>query len=415
MEEWLVPTRLDAETNVYLEISTTVPSLEDHDWVWKLKLTVKQSQPLSPLVEQAVTMSGKSVWSAMVESGLSWDTALTHLATLDRPVLTHASSCCLCVGRDYSDSLPTDEFTYKVDILISDSTNCAALKKVTVSAASAMDASTTVTGLLQWLSVSPFSAVLSSTDNAATPPKVDVTIKAFAAQPRLVLTPWNSDSANTNMPLLSLEQSSNISTLRLHFLSLDDRTAVSYVQGIQPRHLHLVQCSTTTTTVYQALLSLSSLMSLTVSCTLLELAVLAPSLGKDCVVPDIGLSVHCMLDTSIDSSPFAAFCLSMYDNATLQRLSLQYLDLTDDAWFALLGSLRGIATLTELNLGFTDAFVDTVRRLTPERRTERSRAMQELVESCPALHTVTWPACQHDAVVVAEIEDTCRHRRHVAC
>jgi hypothetical protein len=403
MEEWLVPTRLlDAETNVYMEIATTtVPSMEDHDWVWKLQ---QQRQTMSHLTEHETT--SESVWSSMVKSGLSWESALAHLATLDRPVLIpDASTCCLCVGRDLSDSLPT-ELTYKVDILVSDFSANAA-KKVTVSAASALDASMTVTGLLQWFSVSPCSA--STTEKA-----LDVTIKAFAAQPRLVLAPWNNDSAMGSS--LQMEQSSNISTLRLHFVSMDSDTAVSYVQGIRPCHLHLVQCSTTTTsTVYQALLSQQSLVSLTVSCTLLELALLAPSLGKDCVVPDIGLSVHCMLDTSIESSPFAAFCQSMYDNTTLTRLSLQYLDLTDDAWYVLLDSLGGIETLTELNLGFTDAFVDAVRRLTPERRTERSGTLLRLVESCPLLHTVTWPACQHDAEVVAKIQDICRQRsrKHV--
>jgi hypothetical protein len=400
MEEWLVPARLDAETKVYMDIATaTVPSMEDHEWVWKLK----QRNTTSPLTQ--------SVWSGMVESGLSWDTALAHLATLDRPIMIHtSSSCCLCVGRDYADSLPT-ELTYKVDIIIGSSDFSNAAKKVTVSAASAMDASTTVTGLLQWLSVSS-SAVLSSTDEAAataTTPQLDVTIKAFAAQPRLVLAPWNSDQSAA-VELSLVEQSSNISTLRMHFLSLDSDTAFSYVENIRPRHLHLVQCSTTTTTVYQALLSSLQLVSLTVSCTLLELALLAPSLGKDCVVPDIAISVHCMLDTSIGSSPFAAFCGALYENITLQRLSLQYLDLTDQAWYDLLSVLHGYETLSELIFGFTDAFVDNVRRLTPERRTERSRAVLQLVESCPALHTVTWPACQHDATVTVEIAEICRQR-----
>ena len=61
------------------------------------------------------------------------------------------------------------------------------------------------------------------------------------------------------------------------------------------------------------------------------------------------------------------------------------------------------SSLETLELAFTDNFVDAHRRLTPERRTVRTRAAVELAansSSTSALQRIDWPVFQQDKALM---------------
>ena len=83
---------------------------------------------------------------------------------------------------------------------------------------------------------------------------------------------------------------------------------------------------------------------------------------------------------------------------------LQYLEITDAAWDQLLTALQSHSSLQSSTCRYTDNFVDGHRRLTPERRTARTRAVLALVQVTPNLRHVEWPTFQQDETVLLEID-----------
>jgi hypothetical protein len=378
MEEWFVEAPSEKEN-------------EESDTVWTLR-------------------GGKSMPDLMVQT--AWVDFFAFLDDCESPVLllTDNSDCCLTAANVD----PLEEYEYHLDLIIvvqqaseePETCTTPTSYKVRISGAEASSTAVTLAGLLRWIS----SSSSSSAAAAAVPKGLDVTLKAFATQPRQALPRllencWPIvDSEKESVSVLSNNNNNNIQWLRLHFCAVEQGGLGlrMLMQGIP--NVEFVQCTVdgwddvlvTTTTQLQ---------TLTVSCNMPEFAKLADSIGNsgsNCTITQLNLLLHFWLQ----GPPLEAFCRAVKDNklSTLTKLTIRYLDVSDAGWMLLTQSLHQHPTLQSLSLTFTDNFVDNYRRLTPERRTERTQAVLDLVRACTSLREVTWPAFQKDESLVPDIE-----------
>ena len=264
----------------------------------------------------------------------------------------------------------------------------------TLPMAGAVDAESiaeTLSLLLQWL------AANNSNDNNS---HYDVTLKAFATQPRQPLPRMSSSGSS-----ITSHSSSRIRDLRLHFVAVAPDTFTSeFWKMIGPTHVELRQSTVQDWPGLFAQLEqiITPGLALTVSCTLPEFGQWAP-----CTLPrnvqHLKLQLHFWL--SNDDPVWMSFCETLHGRApNLQSLMLQYLEITDAAWDQLLTALQSHSSLQSLTCRYTDNFVDGHRRLTPERRTARTRAVLALVQVTPRLRHVEWPTFQQDETVLLEID-----------
>lgn len=203
----------------------------------------------------------------------------------------------------------------------------------------------------------------------------DVTIKAFATQPRQSLPP--------------LGKVSGLGCLRFHFLDI----AVPLEQ-IEVDELEFRQC--TTSNMQQIGKNYLSTKRMSVSCSQPELLKLE--------VPPALCELHLLLHFFVTGPPLERLCQVLRNNTSVHELSIKYLDMSSDSdWALLFSCLRQHPSLEKLTLGFTDSFVDNYRRLTPERRLERTKVVLEFVEQNPTVTEVNWPEFQKDDDVAKEI------------
>jgi hypothetical protein len=132
--------------------------------------------------------------------------------------------------------------------------------------------------------------------------------------------------------------------------------------------------------------------------------VLKPDIVKN--VKELDILMHFLIDTAY----FERLMSALKAVQNVERLRIEYLDLDDDSWTMLCSSLTDHPSLKYLNLAFTEKFADNIRRLTPERRTSRSKTVHALVEASPTLLKVDWPVFQQDEVVAEEIKKILQSR-----
>ena len=145
---------------------------------------------------------------------------------------------------------------------------------------------------------------------------------------------------------------------------------------------------------------------LKISCTQQEFSNFADGLGDNTSLQELDLLLH-----FIFSEEDVGRLIRCVQAKGLERLTLEYLDMDDDSWCKLCQSLGTHPTLKVINLAFTDKFADAARRLDPERRTQRTQAVLELVQSCKTLREMHWPIFQQDEAVVPAIDKCLAERQ----
>jgi len=345
------------------------------------------------------------------------------------------------VGSSSGDDGVPDSYIYRLDLVVTDyiaTTSSAGGEKEgttaprnnnnnnnkqTLSIAGVNAASTAVTlsKLLQWL--------MNNSSSSSSRSGVDVTVKAFATQPRQPLPPFlllDDDPVG-----FRTSSGGGIRALRYHFLALpavggkDDATTHNDVSAScsSPSNsssripeIEFRQCTVEDWSALPLPRSIVAPKKLIISCTLPEFV----KFGAAAAAPQLLLLAHGVQELSLllhfwlQGPPLQAFCQNIIlkqQQQQLQTLSLQYLDISDGGWVQLMESLHQHPTLHTLHLQFTDNFVDTYRRLTPERRVARSRAVLELVQANPRIRHVAFPSFQQDADCMAQVQQLLQARR----
>jgi hypothetical protein len=293
-----------------------------------------------------------------------------------------SSDDCAIVRSDHSD--PPEEHKYSVDFISCKGAKKKKQKLEVTSASSAQSTCSTINGLLLLCSSSTAQSLENETNMVAE----DVTLKCFATNPRQLL--------GTLEPLPKDRQ---ISCLRLHFVTLDASTCKAVFDS-NISFLELRQCTLEGIDIALQQQQNRGPRTLTISCTMPELANFAAAFRANTTIQELSLILH----FGLQGAPFIALMDALRSNIGLEKLSIEYLDITDDGWVCLCESLHGHSKLRSLQLGFTEKFGDTFRRLDPERRTARTKTVLELVQSNTCIQELTWPEFQRDESLQSEIE-----------
>lgn len=269
-------------------------------------------------------------------------------------------------------------------------------KKIQISGMTAESTSLILNGLIEFFLMGH----KTSTSN------VEIAFKCFATTPRKPLGSLDVVS------LPGLQCEANV-TLSFQFVTLTSShfDAIFHSEGISK--VEFRQC--TLTGVDQLSIQdndscIKGPKKLVFSCGMSELPaftdLLAPSR-----LPASTTSIDVLMHFLLDMTLLGTFMTALKKNTNIERLRLEYLDLDDDAWTLMCSSLNGHPSIKYLDLAFTEKFADNVRRLTPERRTARSKAVLELVQSSPNLLHADWPAFQQDEEVHLETKNILDSRR----
>jgi hypothetical protein len=124
-------------------------------------------------------------------------------------------------------------------------------------------------------------------------------------------------------------------------------------------------------------------------------------------VHTLRMVLHFCLDDDAGWTTFCRHHLSQSRN--VRTLEIHYLDLGDDEWQLLWNNMP--LSIVAISLSFTDDFVDDHRRMTEDRRRQRTRAVLEAVRSRKFLRSVSFPVCQQDADGMNEIQAVLDSRR----
>lgn len=404
------------------------------DWFVQEPRDKKNEESSSDLVWKMRADSEDTCFRNLVTAGtVDWVDFYAFLKEQEMPVFLDAD-CCVTAGKEAD---PPEEFGYHLDVIVKSVDS--KTYKVQLSAPEASCAASTLSYWLSWLQ-----------QRSSLCKDVDVTVKAFATQPRallpvlqLILSQDDGVVVDDDEPAAAVFHNNNFRCLRFHFLTIEQPI---HLRGIP--HVEFVQC--TVNAAWSELLSTMTMttepnisnnsVTLTVSCTMPEFAKLAPALNNNTsnirdnnnIATGIASSssssvteLNLLLHFCVQGAPLDSFCQSLHENTVLEKLTLQYLDVSDEGWMLLLQSLRHHPSLQSLSIAFTDNFVDANRRLTPERRTKRTQAVLDLVRggsasSCSGnnntnvsslLREVTWPACQKDDALVPAIEAALEENR----
>jgi hypothetical protein len=144
---------------------------------------------------------------------------------------------------------------------------------------------------------------------------------------------------------------------------------------------------------------------LKMSCTQQEFANFAEGVRDNKSLRELDLLLHFIF--SDEDKKRLIFCLQA---TNLERLTLEYLDMDDDCWSGLCKALETHSNLKVINLAFTDKFADAARRLDPERRTRRTQAVLNLVQTCSTIKEIQWPEFQQDKEIVPAIKECLEQR-----
>jgi hypothetical protein len=249
-----------------------------------------------------------------------------------------------------------------------------------------------VTGTSQQATASTLNGLFQLCDK--NPEDTDLTFECFATNPRTPLGTLQNMTSST----------SKINSLRFHFVALDEgTTAMLLASGVS--EVELRQC--TVDGLDASLLANQGPTKLAVSCTMPELAKFGSGLAENSTVKELDLLLHFWLQ----GDPLSNFADGLSGNVGLERLSISYLDINDEGWISLCEALHRHPNLKTLELGFTEKFVDTFRKLNPERRAARSKAVLDLVQVNSSIQDIVWPGFQQDESIMTEINDQLQRNR----
>jgi hypothetical protein len=280
---------------------------------------------------------------------------------------------CSVVKRD-----PPPDHEYSVDVICQMDKN--QKQKLQVTGTSEQATASTLNGLLQLCDKNP--------------QETDLTFKCFATNPRTPLGTLQNMTSPT----------SKIDCLRFHFVALDeDTTGMLLTSGVSD--VEFRQC--TVDGLDASLLANQGPPKLAVSCNMPELAKFSSGLAANSTVKDLDLLLHFWLQ----GTALTDFANALSGNLGLERLSISYLEINDDGWISLCEALHQHPNLKKIELGYTEKFADTFRKLTPERRTARSKAVLDLVQANSSIQDIVWPKFQQDESIMTEINDRLQRNR----
>lgn len=339
----------------------------------------------SPFEKENRSEDGVEIWKLRDDKHLAnfitaveWPSFVTFV-TSESPVWL-TSDCCVGSGNS---EVPS-HYTYLLDMVVRTIGAITIDEEETITiqiaGADANATSSTITNLLQWL--------------IQRDQPTDVTLKAFARQPRQELPPLETMEVIPNKSALK--------TLRLHFIALLDPSWSTLIHSVSD-----LEIRQSTVEEWSDLTSSKALSKLTVSCAMPEFSKFALSPLKN--VTELSLQLHFWLQ----GSPMESFCQSLRSNETIRSLSIQYLDISDECWTGLMTSLSEHPKLQSLSLLFTDNFVDNYRRLTPERRKMRSEAVLDLVRVNQCICNITFPDFQRDEAVMDQVDELLKLRDNI--
>jgi hypothetical protein len=265
--------------------------------------------------------------------------------------------------------------------------------------------------LLLWLTTTNCSA---PEDNSFT---WDITLRAFAQQPRQLLP-----------PLSAMPQCQTIRAFRLHFFTID-APLLEWMDSLI-EELELTQCTilydwnqllgtrSTDDSISRSTFlekSTNRRRFLRVSCTLPEFLKVIPFLQTNAtLLTELSLVLHFRLP---DDPVMAEFGQAISSCSALSDISIRYLDVSDQGWNSFCSSLMlhsaspESSMLRSISFGYTDDFVDNYRRLTEERRTERTQAILNLVLAIPSLCDVSFPLYQQNADLMEQVNEVLNTRK----
>ena len=114
--------------------------------------------------------------------------------------------------------------------------------------------------------------------------------------------------------------------------------------------------------------------------------------------------LHLVLHFMLAESDVQHLLSIIQNNKRLKSLSIEILDLDDKTWTCICKSLHGNRNLQSLQIAYTEKFVDSYRRLTPERRHSRTDDVLKLLEVNKTLQEFNWPKFQQDESLIPRIE-----------
>jgi hypothetical protein len=315
--------------------------------------------------DDEVVMQGS--FQDLVNKGWSWAEFYDFVG--DKIVWTAPD--CSVVKRD-----PPPDHEYSVDVI------CQRGKKQKLQ----------VTGMSEQATASTLNGLFQLCDKNTE--ETDLTFKCFATNPRTPLGTLQNMASRT----------SKINCLRFHFVALDeDTTATLLASGVSD--VELRQC--TVDGLDASLLVNQGPTKLAVSCNMHEFAKFGSGLAENSTVKELDLLLH----FGLQGAPLSNFANGLSGNLGLEKLSMSYLDINDEGWISLCEALHQHPNLKTLELGFTEKFVDTFRRLTPERRAVRSKAVLDLVQVNSSIQDIVWPEFQQDESIMTEINNLLQRNR----
>lgn len=247
-----------------------------------------------------------------------------------------------------------------------------------------------------------FSCMTRELERFADEPCLDVTLKAFATNPR------------QRVATLATPEISQVYKLQLEFCALDEVTTYYLFNSVG--QIELKQCAMpcgdgqSSLGWGHALRQASRLDTLYFSGTQADLRTIGFGLTPSDRLQSSLRHLHVVCHAWLMGPVWNEFCHGLTANQSLESLSITYLDIGDGEWMLLMQALHQHPCLKQLKLQFTDSFVDATRRMTPERREIRSRAVWELVQTNRNIQVIEWPICQHDEAVWAQIQEALRER-----
>jgi hypothetical protein len=276
---------------------------------------------------------------------------------------------------------------YTVDMIF-DSSSTKKKKTLHIAGVDAEATSIAINGLLELF-------VASHKDDES----IDVTFKCFATNPRKPLGSLNASSLST----LGAQSSCKL-TLIFQFLALNEAHCHAIFNNAAAAVVELRQC--TVDGLGQALQAVDGQngvgpKKVKISCAQSELVKVTDGLKSNSTLGDLDLLLHFILATE----DIQQLTHAIQSNTGLQRLCLEYLDMDDQSWEILLEALEFHPSLRVLDLAFTEKFADSVRRLDPERRHARTKAVLKLVQTNKNLIELTWPKFQQDEELVPAIQE----------
>ena len=336
--------------------------------------------------DELILRAGHSL-DDLVDQASSWPDFYSFVG--DKVLFT--SPNCHVVQKD-----PLPDYEYTVDlIIVPEEENDAddATKKMTkkqkleICAHTAQETEATINALLK---------ICCKKSDDSSQRRRSITLKCFATNPRKVLA-----------TLAPLPESCRdvVSHLSVQFVTLDHAT-VQAILGSGLESVELKQCTIVDTGLEEALANSSGPTKLSLSMGAVEFAKLPPGL-KVTTVQEMDLLLHFWLQ----GEAFEAFCDALSQNSGLTKLNLEYLDINDDGWERLTKALHNHPTLTSVTLAFTEKFVDTFRKLNPERRTARTQAILDLVKANSTIRELHWPEFQQDEELMKEVNALLESRK----